>query len=39
MLAYVVADAIIEKFGGDSIGETMRNHDAYLSHIGSDQPH
>ncbi len=39
MLAYVVADAIIEKFGGDSIGETKRNHDAYLSHIGSDQPH
>jgi chorismate synthase len=39
MLAYVVADALIEKFGGDSIGETMRNHDAYLSHIASDQPH
>jgi chorismate synthase len=37
MLAYVVADALIEKFGGDSLGETMRNHDAYLSHIGSDQ--
>jgi chorismate synthase len=39
MLAYVVADAIMEKFGGDSIGETMRNHDAYLSHIRSDQAH
>lgn len=39
MLAYVVADALMEKFGGDSIGETMRNHNAYLSHIGSDQPH
>lgn len=39
MLAYVVADAITEKFGGDSIGETMRNYNAYLSHIGSDQPH
>lgn len=39
MLAYIVADAILEKFGGDSIGETMRNHDAYLSNIGSDQSH
>jgi chorismate synthase len=39
MLAFVIADAIVEKFGGDSIGETLRNHDAYLSHIGSDQPH
>jgi chorismate synthase len=39
MLAFVVADALLEKFGGDSLGETMRNHDAYLSNIGSDQAH
>ena len=39
MLAYVVADALMEKFGGDSLAETKRNHDAYLSHIGRDQAH
>jgi chorismate synthase len=33
MLAFVVADALLEKFGGDSLGETRRNYDAYLSHI------
>jgi chorismate synthase len=37
MLAFVVADALLEKFGGDSLGETKRNFDAYLSHIGSGQ--
>jgi chorismate synthase len=35
MLALVLADAFIEKFGGDSLGETKRNYDAYLSHIAS----
>ncbi|HET9424610.1 MAG TPA: chorismate synthase [Gemmatimonadaceae bacterium] len=35
MVAFIVADAIFEKFGGDSLGETLRNHDAYLAHIGS----
>ncbi len=33
MVALVVADAIIEKFGGDSVGETRRNVDAYLEHL------
>ncbi|HEV8446452.1 MAG TPA: chorismate synthase [Gemmatimonadaceae bacterium] len=33
MLAFVIADAFLEKFGGDSLGETRRNHDAYLSHV------
>jgi chorismate synthase len=37
MLAFVVADALLEKFGGDSMGETRRNYDAYLSYLGSDQ--
>src|SRR5437763_12476763 len=37
MLAFVLADALLEKFGGDSLRETRRNYDAYLSHIGSDQ--
>ena len=31
MVALVVADAILEKFGGDSVAETRRNHDAYRS--------
>jgi len=29
MVALVVADAVLEKFGGDSVAETRRNHDAY----------
>ena len=35
MLALVLADAFLEKFGGDSLGETKRNYDAYLSHIAA----
>jgi len=35
MIAFVLADALLEKFGGDSLGETKRNYDAYLSHIAS----
>jgi len=30
MVALVIADAFLEKFGGDSIEETRRNHDAYV---------
>ncbi len=33
MLALVLANAFAEKFGGDSLEEMRRNHDAYLSHI------
>jgi chorismate synthase len=33
MAALVLADAFAEKFGGDSLAEMRRNHDAYLSHI------
>ena len=33
MLALVLADAMLEKFGGDSLGEMRRNYDAYLAHI------
>jgi chorismate synthase len=33
MLALVLADAMIEKFGGDSLGEMRRNYDAYLAQI------
>ncbi|HEY4215578.1 MAG TPA: chorismate synthase [Gemmatimonadaceae bacterium] len=35
MIALVIADAFLEKFGGDSIGETKRNYDAYLSHVAA----
>ncbi len=35
MLAFVLADAFLEKFGGDSLGETRRNYDAYLSHVAA----
>ena len=33
MLAMVLADAMLEKFGGDSLAETRRNYDAYLAHL------
>jgi chorismate synthase len=31
MVALVLAEAALEKFGGDSVGETRRNRDGYLS--------
>lgn len=34
MTAIVLADVVLEKFGGDSIGETRRNLDSYLEHLG-----
>jgi len=33
MLAMVLADAVLEKFGGDSMGETRRNFESYLKSI------
>lgn len=33
MTAFVLADAALEKFGGDSLAETRRNYDSYLSHL------
>lgn len=33
MVALVVADAVIEKFGGDSVGETRRNYESYLASL------
>ena len=33
MVALVVADALLEKFGGDSLGELRRNLDAYLEYL------
>ena len=33
MVALVIADVVLEKFGGDSIAETKRNLDSYLASI------
>jgi chorismate synthase len=33
MVAIVLASAALEKFGGDSLGETKRNFDAYLEQV------
>ena len=34
MLVIVIAEAVMEKFGGDSISETLRNYRGYLETIG-----
>ena len=34
MVALVLADAFVEKFGGDSIPETRRNYQGYLKTVG-----
>jgi chorismate synthase len=31
MAAFIIAQAFLEKFGGDSVGETRRNFESYLS--------
>ncbi len=33
MVALVLADALLEKFGGDSMGETSRNLDGYITYL------
>jgi chorismate synthase len=33
MVALVIADAALEKFGGDSVGETRRNYEGYLKQV------
>lgn len=35
MVALVLAGAVLEKFGGDSLRETKRNYDAYLDQVKS----
>ncbi len=37
MLAIVLADALLEKFGGDHISETLRNYRSYLDTVGLKQ--
>jgi hypothetical protein len=34
LLALVLAEALLEKFGGDSIGELRRNIDSYRATLG-----
>jgi chorismate synthase len=35
MMAFVIADAFLEKFGGDSLAESKRNYDGYVDYLGS----
>ena len=35
MLCIVLADAFLEKFGGDSLAEVRRNYDGYISHVAA----
>jgi chorismate synthase len=35
MMAFVLAQAFLEKFGGDSLGEVRRNYDGYLSRVAA----
>lgn len=35
MTAFVVAEALLEKFGGDSLAETRRNFDGYIASLGA----
>jgi chorismate synthase len=34
MVALVLADAVLEKFGGDSVGEVTRNYKNFISNLG-----
>jgi chorismate synthase len=35
VVALVLADAMLEKFGGDSLSEMRRNYDGYVATLGS----
>jgi chorismate synthase len=35
VMALVLADAMLEKFGGDSLAETRRNYNGYVAALGS----
>ena len=39
MAAFVLAQAALEKFGGDSLGEMRRNYDSYISHVADRLRH
>jgi len=33
MVALILAEAVLEKFGGDSVVETKRNYESYMAHL------
>ena len=33
MVALTLAEAVLEKFGGDSVSETKRNYESYMTHL------
>jgi chorismate synthase len=33
MVALVLAEAVLEKFGGDSVTETRRNYNSYMQNL------
>jgi chorismate synthase len=37
MMAFVVAEAFLEKFGSDSLTELRRNHDGYIAQLSRDR--
>jgi len=37
MTAFILAQALLEKFGGDSLGETQRNYQNYISSLSDRQ--
>ncbi|HXE82984.1 MAG TPA: chorismate synthase [Gemmatimonadales bacterium] len=38
MLAMVLTQALLEKFGGDALGETKRNYEGYIAHVRARTP-
>jgi chorismate synthase len=38
MIAIVLTEALLEKFGGDALSETKRNVDGYLAHVRARTP-
>ena len=38
MVSLVLADAMLEKFAGDSLAEMRRNHRSYLDHVNARNP-
>ena len=38
MLAIVLTDALLEKFGGDALSETKRNYDGYMAQVRARTP-
>jgi chorismate synthase len=38
MLAMVLTQALLEKFGGDALSETKRNYEGYIAHVRARTP-